>query len=157
MNGTRVNRRTLLLGLAAVALTGCGEDASADEPPKVSYGSDLCARCRMIVSEERFAAGLVDGEGEATVFDDAGELVATVQDEGLNERRVWVHDYGSSNWLDGTAAFFVASPTAMTPMGTGVLACEARAAADEFAAANQGTVMTWDQILRDWEIEARMS
>ena len=42
----------------AVAGAGCA-DRSADGPPVVHYGQDVCAACNMIVSEERFAAALV--------------------------------------------------------------------------------------------------
>jgi copper chaperone NosL len=152
-----IDRRTFLLGAAALALTACGGGASADEPPKIDFGEDTCARCRMIISEERHAAGLVAGNGDQTIFDDAGEMIASVQVDGLNDRRVWVHDYQSQEWTDGTKAFYVVSADVMTPMGTGVVAFRERAAADEFAASHGTTAMSWDDILQNWQIDKRMS
>ena len=152
-----LNRRTLMLGVAGVTLVGCGGGASADDPPKISYGKDTCARCRMIISEERQAAGLVAGNGDRTLFDDTGEMIATVQEEGLSSRRVWVHDYRSEDWIDGTKASFVASADVMTPMGTGVVAFTERAAADEFAASHGTTALTWDEVLQNWQIDTTMS
>jgi copper chaperone NosL len=146
-----IDRRTLLLGLAA-ALTACGEQRSANDPPKIAYGKDLCARCRMIISDERYAAGLVDPEGDQLTFDDIGEMIATVQGEGLQSRRVWVSDYESRAWVDGTQAWYAVSPSVMTPMGTGVTAFETREAAETFAAANEGTVMAWTEMLETWTI-----
>jgi copper chaperone NosL len=154
---TIINRRTLLLGAAGVALVGCGGSASADDPPKISYGKDICDRCRMIIAEERYAAGLVADNGDKTVYDDIGEMIATVQGEGLNARRVWVHDYPSQEWIDGTKAFFVASKDVMTPMGTGVIAFKERGAADEFAASHGTNAMTWEEVLQNWQIDTRMS
>ena len=87
-----IDRRRLLVGAATLALVGCGGSADAGKPPKIDYGRDACERCRMIISEERFAAALVDQDGRKTLFDDPGELVAIVQEEGLNERKIWVHD-----------------------------------------------------------------
>lgn len=151
------NRRVFVLGAAALVLTGCGEKASGTEPPKIAYGKDLCARCRMIISDERFAAGLVEPGGDALVFDDPGELIAQVQEEGLKDRRVWVHDYLTKKWIDGTQAFFVVDNDLMTPMGTGVVALESRDEAERLAAEKGGQVMTWQEIVQNWKIGARMS
>jgi copper chaperone NosL len=151
-----LNRRTLLLGAASAALVGCGGSAGADDPPKISYGKDTCTRCRMIVSEERQAAGLVAKNGDKAIFDDTGEMIAAVQEEGLNDRRVWVHDYRSEDWIDGTTAFFVVSADVMTPMGTGVVAFKEQAPAAEFAASHGTTALSWSQVLQNWQIDTTM-
>lgn len=152
-----VNRRALLLGGAALALAGCGGRASADEPPKISYGRDTCARCRMIVSDERYAAALTGKDAGAALFDDPGELVAFVQESGgLNGRRAWVHDYAAGAWLDATTAHFAADTEAMTPMATGVVAFAEQASAEAFVTEHGGEVMSWESILQDWTIQERM-
>lgn len=151
------NRRLFVLGAAALVLSGCGDKTSANEPPKIAYGKDLCARCRMIISEERFAGGLVEPDGDALVFDDPGELIAQVQEEGLKDRRVWVHDYITKKWIDGTQAFFVVDDNLMTPMGTGVVALETRDEAERLAVEMGGRVMTWQEIVQNWKIGERMS
>ncbi|HEY8447737.1 MAG TPA: nitrous oxide reductase accessory protein NosL [Thermomicrobiales bacterium] len=141
--------------MTSLLLTGCRKRASANDPPKISYGKDVCARCRMIISEERHAGGLVDKDGEASLFDDTGELIAQVQEEGLGERRVWVHDYESREWIDGTTAFYVVDDF-MTPMGTGVVAVAERDAADRLANEQGGRVMTWQEMLEHWRIARTM-
>jgi copper chaperone NosL len=153
-----MTRRRLLgalLGGAVVLTTGagCGDDAeAADKPPKVAYGEDQCDRCKMIVSEERFAAGLVPKKGKARIFDDAGELIMTLQEEGngLGKRRAWVHDYDTKQWIDASTASFVDSHKVVSPMGTGVAAFGTREAADAFASQNAGTVRDWQQMLSGW-------
>lgn len=141
----------LLVGMLVIA--GCGEEARADQPPDIDYGRDVCSRCNMIISEERYAGGIVDEDGEALIFDDIGEMIFVIQEEGLQERRVWVHDADSLEWLDGTSAFYVASMDVVTPMGSGITAFEAEEDATAFAEANAGDVLTWDQVLNDWEWE----
>lgn len=153
-------RRRFLLGVlgAPLVLQGCGgEAASVDQPPEIAYGRETCDRCGMIISEARFAAGLVPERGEVLLFDDTGEMIATVQEQGLASRRVWVHDYATEAWGDGTTASYIVSPTVMTPMGTGVATFLERPAAEAFAAANQGTVMAWAEMLERWTIPDRRS
>lgn len=136
--------------LASLLLVGCGGSDGAEQPPAIAYGQDICSRCGMIISEERHAAGLVDASGEQDVFDDAGEMVAFVQEEGLGDRRVWVHDFESLEWIDGTTAYYVASPDTTTPMATGLVAFATREAAEAYSSQHAGTVMTWDEVLNSW-------
>ncbi len=131
----------------------CGEGTRADQPPDIEYGVDVCSRCNMIISDERYAGGMVDENGDTLIFDDIGEMIFVIQEEGLQGRRVWVHDADSLEWLDGITAFYVYSMNVVTPMGSGVTAFEDEAGAEAFASANDGKVLTWEQILSDWEWE----
>ena len=153
------SRRKLLLAGASLPffLAACGgEEASGNEPPSIKLGRDSCKRCGMIISEERFASGIVDQDGKATVFDDAGEMVATVQEEGLDGRRVWVHGYPSLEWMDARDAWYVVTMELPTPMGSGVFPFDTESGASEFAAENAGTVYSWDTLVDDWTFEALM-
>jgi copper chaperone NosL len=141
----------LLLLVSMAMAAGCGEETRADQPPEIEYGVDVCSRCNMIISEERYAGGVVDENGDALVFDDIGEMIFVLQEEGLNDRRVWVHDANTLEWINGTEAFFVASDDVVTPMGSGVTAFAEKADADTFAAENAGKVMMWEEMLSDWE------
>jgi len=153
----RISRRQTLLGLLAapVTLTGCG-GASANEPPAIAYGEDRCARCGMIISDARHAAGLVQGDKTLT-FDDAGEMIATVQEQASSSDRVWVHDFATSTWIDGASAFYVTSPRAATPMGSGVVAFADRANAAAYAAAKGGAMMTYREIETNWTLPTRVA
>jgi nitrous oxide reductase accessory protein NosL len=111
----------------------------------------------MIISDERHAAAIVPEKGEALLFDDAGEMIATAQESGLESRRAWVHDMQSKRWVDATKASFVAGENVSTPMGTGVVAFQDAGDAESFAGDNDGTVYSWDRILREWKIDPRMS
>lgn len=143
----------LLLLVGSLLLAACGEEARADEPPDIEYGRDVCSRCNMIISEERYAGGIVDENGDALIYDDIGEMIFVVQEEGLQDRRVWVHDADTLEWLDGTTSFYVYAMDVVTPMGSGVTAFEDEADAQAFAEENGGEVLTWQQMLSDWEWE----
>jgi copper chaperone NosL len=147
--------RFLLVILFAVTVAACGSASSPDDPPEIRYGVDVCTRCGMIISEERYAGGLVRADGETEIFDDIGEMIDVIQEEGVDERRIWVHDYESLEWLDGTLAIYVVSDEIMTPMGSGVVAFEERTDAEGFAAQNDGEVMNWEAIVANWTYAPR--
>jgi copper chaperone NosL len=130
-----------------VTLTGCGGGASATEPPEISYGRDTCDRCGMIISDDRFAAGLVAADGASAIFDDVGEMLQAVREEGLAERRAWVHDWLSREWTDATGATYVRVAPETTPMGTGFVAFGRREDAVAFAAERDGEIVSWAEAI----------
>lgn len=144
----------IIAAIAVLALGACGGPGAADQPPTIHYSRDTCLRCEMIISEARFASGLVAPSGNQRIFDDAGEMIEVIQQEGLNGQRVWVHDYQTSAWLDGTKAFYVAPQDVVTPMGSGLVAFGTRSAAEPFAQVHPATVMTWDEVLKNWTMPA---
>lgn len=151
------SRRNLLVAGMSLPfmLVACGEkNASGNEPPSIKLGRDACKRCGMIISEERFASGIVDKDGKALVFDDAGEMVATVQNEGLNDRRVWVHGSPSLEWMDARDAWYAVTMDVPTPMGSGVFPFDTEADASEFASEHAGTVYSWGDLLANWSFDA---
>ena len=86
----------------AVALLGC-EQIDPNLPPDLRPGEETCARCRMLITEERFAAAAVDAEGEARKFDDIGCLLLERAEVGNLAARYWTKGYRSSQWLDAKA------------------------------------------------------
>lgn len=149
-----LTRRVLVAGslLLPLALTGCGgEQADAAEPPDISYGRDTCDRCGMIISDERYAGGLVATDGTVQIFDDIGEMLQSAREATINDRQVWVHDWTSREWTDATTAAFVRASPETTPMGTGLHAFSDHEAAAAFAA-DQGieaNVVTWADLMTE--------
>ena len=135
---------TLILG-------GCDEGDSV-APPRIQYGDAVCDQCNMIISDERYAAGLVvevePGRYEHRIFDDIGDLLVYEQEhvDELTVAAYYVHDYGSKEWIDGRSAFYISSDELLTPMGFGLAAAaqepEAQALADEW----NGVVLTFDEL-----------
>jgi nitrous oxide reductase accessory protein NosL len=140
-----------------LVLVGCGgKGASADDPPDIKLGRDSCDRCGMIISEERFASGIVDENGDALIFDDVGEMVATIQEEGLNKRRAWVHGHPSLEWMDARDAWYAVTMEIPTPMGSGVFPFDNEAEVQAYAADQNGMVYTWEELLANWTFDAMM-
>jgi len=118
MNGRR-------LGVLTAAwigfLGGCGADL--DRPPTVRYGEEACAHCRMIISDDRFAAAIVTRGGESLKFDDVGCLVQREADQSTPPGSIyWVRDFDGGGWLDARSASYVRSAKVNSPMGYGLTA-----------------------------------
>ncbi len=145
----RGSRRVLLGGalIGPLMMAGCGgEQADGTAPPEINYGRDTCDSCGMIVSDERYAAALVGADGATEIYDDIGEMMETVREDGLNARRAWVHDWDSREWTDATSATYVRGDLETTPMGTGIVAFATKEGAEAFAAESKGPMLTWEDL-----------
>jgi len=147
-----MHHKTILLTLLLFLLSACGGgQIDPNTPPNILYGEDVCARCGMIISDDRFASALVveiaANDYEQMLFDDAGEMFAFVaEDNGQSKIASWfVHDYNSREWMDAESAWFVLADSLQTPMGFGIAAVaqelEAQALAQEWG----GEVLTFAQ------------
>ncbi len=132
-------------GGAIVALLPDSNDTS-DGPPAISYGSDACARCRMLIGDARFAAGWRDGSGAETHFDDIGCMVVQSREQPpTTPARFWVHDYHTERWIEASTASFVVDPGIKSPMAYGIAA--AGSADDAKAVALAGRADTWTGLI----------
>lgn len=112
----------LALVLVAVPLAACRQQNDLATPPEIAYGQDVCDRCKMIINEENMAAAFWTAGGEAFRFDDAGEMLAYINETQPELASVWVHDYVDGTWLRADDATFVLGTGVATPMGFGIVA-----------------------------------
>jgi copper chaperone NosL len=112
----------ILATLALLLLVGCRQAANLEEPPEIAYGQDVCERCGMIISEEKFAAAYWTAGGEARRFDDIGGMIAYDTEESEDVASYWVHDFGTGEWMRAEEATYVLDTDLMTPMGFGIAA-----------------------------------
>jgi copper chaperone NosL len=115
--------------VVVVLLAGCGKP-DLSQPPTIRLGEEACAYCRMIISDQRFAAAIVDEAGEASKFDDIGCLVEYADEHVPLGAVSWVGGFDGRKWLDAREATFVYSSRIVSPMNHGLAAfADARAAA----------------------------
>ncbi|HLI52091.1 MAG TPA: nitrous oxide reductase accessory protein NosL, partial [Thermomicrobiaceae bacterium] len=136
------------LVLLTALMTACGSTASSSQPPHISYGQTT-STMGMIIEDPRFAGAIVDRDGKSTLFDDIGDLVAAAKQNPSSAAHIWVHDYQTKAWINGSTASYVASGDlmTMTPMGSGLAAFSSRDKATTFLHDHHGTVMTWSDVL----------
>lgn len=144
---TRGRLSTVLCALIAVVAVACGGESKAG-PPEIHYGRDACDQCHMIISEARYAAAYRDRNGDPFVFDDIGDMALHATKAGVaDSMTAWVHDYNTEKWIEAKPAWYVRS-SIQTPMGHGIVAFGTDAAAQEFAAEHDGTVLRWAELMR---------
>ena len=114
------------------SVIGCGA-VDTKHPPKIRYGTDVCDECRMIISEEQFAAASIDRDGNVTKFDWIGCLVLYQMKHPSEAKRTWVHDYQSKEWIEIDKAFFMNTEKLVAPMSFGLVAFSSEEEASQFA------------------------
>jgi copper chaperone NosL len=123
--------RTIALLAASSLLGGCGK-ADLSRPPSLRFGEEACAFCRMIISDERFAAALTTASGDVLKFDDVGCLIKHEEKRLRPDTFYWVCNFQGKGWLNAQAAIFVHSPSIVSPMNHGLAALPDIPSAAEF-------------------------
>ncbi len=140
-----MHRLTVLAVFLGAAFLGCGSHGG-QAFPKINYGRDLCSECRMIISDPQFTAVLFDTSGENFKFDDIGCMRLYETRNQPEVKVMWVRDYASHEWLDGSSAFFVFSKSLVTPMGHGIAAFGSKDNALNFLKEKEGRIVSWEEM-----------
>jgi copper chaperone NosL len=130
--------RTGLVLAAALLTAACG--VRAEGPPEIVVDRTPCSHCGMLISEPLYAAAYQAPGAAARVFDDIGCLRDAARGES-GQLHIWVHDASDGRWMNGFEATLVAAPSIRTPMGGGMLAYRAPAAADRAAVEHRGRII----------------
>jgi len=112
-------------------LLSCSGDKGA-EPVDIHYGQDICERCKMIISEEKFSAQLILNNGNIYKFDDIGGMIHYINEKNLSPEisKIYVKDYNTGKWLSSEEALFIFTNKIKTPMNYGIIALSVKQSAD---------------------------
>ncbi|HEX8964788.1 MAG TPA: nitrous oxide reductase accessory protein NosL [Rhodocyclaceae bacterium] len=105
----------------AALVSACGRKDMPEGMAEIKWDRDTCTRCRMVLSDRRFAAQVRGGPKDAHFnFDDIGCVSFWLaQQPWGRDARVWVADVGSKGdavrWLDARTAQYVGGKS--SPMG----------------------------------------
>ena len=96
------------------------------EPPgpvAISFGADMCAFCRMVISDKRFATQIVSPGEVPLFFDDIGCMSKHLSANGVpRNAAVFVTDYKDSRWIRAADANYYRCPGLASPMNSGLIA-----------------------------------
>jgi copper chaperone NosL len=121
----------------------------ATGPEPIQYGRDTCASCRMQVTQPGFAGEMRDPSGTLTKYDDVGCLLRAILTAHREVPEAWIEDHAGGGFVPLLGAHLVRAEGSSTPMGYGIVAFADEAAARAYAAAHTGTVLAFEDVLRD--------
>jgi copper chaperone NosL len=143
---SNLNRLCGALLLGALWLTGCG--APKFEPVEIA-AEDMCAFCKMAISEKQYAAEFLNRDGDVFKFDDIGCMANYIAEKkaGDSIAAYYVVDFDSKQWLKAEGSSLIASTNFHTPMGGGMVAFKDQSRAEAAATANQGRQISFAEAL----------
>lgn len=125
--------------------------ACSQEPHEVHYGSDECAYCKMMITDNRFAAQAVTETGKSIKFD-AIECMADYASENkqqLHSSELWVSNFNNpGEWLNIDNAFLIKSEVINSPMGESLLALDTEKELKEHLAEYPGKRVEWQRLVK---------
>ena len=136
------HRGALLVFACGLVLVGCTQG-----PRPVIRGTDVCAQCRMTITDMQFASQLVTARGKQHPFDSI-ECLAWYLDQHPAEEgaTLWVTDYASpETFIEAHGAVYVHGPDVMSPMAANLAAFSDLETAR--AAAIADTILTFEEAL----------
>jgi len=114
---------SLFLVLFATAFSGC-EKKPVGGAEKIHWDRDMCERCKMAISERKFAAEIIDPQnGKMYKFDDIGCAILWMDEEKIPWRAkaiIWITDAKTGHWIDARTAKY--TDESITPMAYGFAA-----------------------------------
>ncbi len=112
--------------------------------------ADVCAFCKMAISEKRFAAEVIDRDGTVFKLDDIGCMIRFIRERGLKDKvaAIFVSDYDDKSWLEAERASYVKSAEIQSPMASGLIALRNQSRAAEYCARYNGRLLTFDELQR---------
>jgi copper chaperone NosL len=115
----------------------------------IRYGRDVCAHCRMHISQPGFGGEMRDRNGALTKYDDLGCLLHAMI--ALHEEipEAWVEDHAGGGFIPLLTAHLVRTAAGDTPMGSGIVAFGGADAAAAYARAHNGTLMQVEDTVRN--------
>ncbi|MCS7224590.1 MAG: nitrous oxide reductase accessory protein NosL [Armatimonadetes bacterium] len=135
----------IALFLCSASLVGCRPSSG---PPVIRWAEESCDRCRMLISDERFAAAAQFPDGSVRQYDDPGCLLDDLREQQQSPEKIWLRSYDGKSWLDAEDAWLVHTDKITTPMGSGLAAFADQEEAQAFAKKFSASLYTFHQFLQ---------
>ena len=95
-------------------------------PVEITLDRDTCVHCHMIISDERFAAELIDDHFNVYKFDDFGCALDWAEtNPNIKIEKYYIKNFERPEWLDAKTSFWIKAQ-ASTPMNYGYIAIPTR-------------------------------
>lgn len=138
--------RTTIILLLSVLIAACSQ-----QPSEIHYGNDECAHCKMMITDNRFAAQMVTETGKAVKFDAIECLARYAGDHKaeLETAKLWVSNFNDpGKWISLDGSYIIKSEVVNSPMGESLLALENEQVMKDHLAEYPGELVTWQRLLK---------
>ena len=144
------NRLTLWAWCVIVGVAVLANCQKRTVEPVAIASEDMCSYCRMAISEKQYAAELIDGDGQASKFDDIGCLINFIKKRSINvsASTFFVMDFDQRQWIKADNAYYVRSSELTTPMNGGIIAFKDQSKAQAAAGRYHGKLLRFEDLLR---------
>ncbi len=113
----------LLFAIVTIILTGC-QKKRENGVAQMHWDRDMCERCKMAVSERKFAVQVIDPKTHKVYkFDDIGCAILWFDEEHIpwkDQAKIWITDAKTGKWIDAKTALY--TDDSITPMAYGFAA-----------------------------------
>jgi nitrous oxide reductase accessory protein NosL len=110
--------------MLAISLGGCSKKSNDGSAAKMHWDRDMCERCKMAVSERKYAVQAINPKsGKVYKFDDIGCTVLWFDEEHISWKdtaKIWITDAKTGEWIDARRAKY--TDDSITPMAYGFAA-----------------------------------
>ncbi len=115
----------LILTIFTFFITSLGcEKKSSNALEKMHWDRDMCERCKMAISERKFAVQVINPKTRrAYKFDDIGCAILWFDEENISwkdKTKIWITDAKTGEWIDARSAIY--TDDSITPMAFGFAA-----------------------------------
>ncbi len=135
----------LLAASVALLIVACDRG-----PQEIRIGQQECDHCRMMISQEHFAAQLITEQGRQYAFDAIECMAAFVDGSAggeLDIHSLWVPDFHDpGNWIAAESAWYVQSDGLRSPMALNFSAYTDESTARSQQAEFGGQVVRWTEV-----------
>ena len=130
--------------VCVAVLANCQKQAVG---PVALAPEDMCAYCKMAISEKRYAAEFIDSEGQPSKFDDIGCMSNFIKSRNVTAITAYfVMDFNQEKWIKADNAYYVRSVDLKTPMNGGIIAFQDELDAQEALGKFHGTPLRFADI-----------
>jgi copper chaperone NosL len=141
-----IRTRFFFLTLLLIVFLGC--QGTQIKPVDIA-AEDMCAHCKMAISEKQFAAEFINQEGDACKFDDIGCMLDYLKGKPDTKAAAYFFvDYETKQWVKSSEANFVKSAEITAPMGGGLIAFHDQTKAEVAAAKFNGKKLKFEELTR---------
>jgi nitrous oxide reductase accessory protein NosL len=154
-----ITRKILLLTLLLSIAAFTNPAMAADKPaPQMIPAEQSCGVCGMYPAKfVKWQSQVIFTDNKMVPFDGCKDMFKYVLDMAKYDKHhtakdiaaVWVKDYNTGNWLDGTAVSYLVGSSEMGPMGKELIPFGDPTAALAFKKEKSGMIMNYDDVTMD--------